>query len=157
MSVIQLKTGGEAVRKILMQEPVETSTRQQQRCIFVLQRWCVLGGGIVQLYFFFLQVNVAGKTVLVIGSQTPWLEVVLLARQVGGASVSVENVLHCQISRSPKEIITFEYIFPNIFENVIECEVSRSPKEIVTLEYGNFKSEHPLWSFIRWQEESKKQ
>ena len=62
-----------------MQEPVETSTRQQQRCIFVLQHWCVLGGGSIKVNFFY-KVNVAGKTVLVIGSQTPWLEVVLLAR-----------------------------------------------------------------------------
>ena len=61
-----------------MQEPVETSTRQQQRCIFVLQRWFVLGGAIKVNFFY--KVNVAGKTVLVIGSQTPWLEVVLLAR-----------------------------------------------------------------------------
>ena len=28
--------------------------------------------------------------------------------------------------------------------------IIRKPKEIVTLEYGNFKSEHPAWSFIRW-------
>ena len=26
----------------------------------------------------------------------------------------------------------------------------RSPKEIVTLEYGKFRSEHPSWSFIRF-------
>ena len=62
-----------------MQEPVETWTRQQQRCIFVLQRWYVLGGGSIWVNFFY-KVNVAGKTILVIGSQTPWLEVVLLAR-----------------------------------------------------------------------------
>jgi len=53
------------------------------------------------------QVVVTGKRILVIGSQLPWLEVVLLARE---------------------------------------------PKEIVTLEYGDFKSEHPTWSFIRPQE-----
>lgn len=53
------------------------------------------------------QVGVRGKRILVIGSQTPWLEVVLLARK---------------------------------------------PKQILTLEYGNFKSEHPTWSFIRPQE-----
>jgi len=50
------------------------------------------------------QVGVTNKRILVIGSQRPWLEVVLLARR---------------------------------------------PKEIVTLEYGNFRSEHPSWSFIR--------
>ena len=32
----------------------------------------------------------------------------------------------------------------------IAQNMTRSPKEIITLEYGKFRSEHPLWSFIRW-------
>ena len=77
-------------------------------------------------YFFinlYGKVGVANKTILVIGSQNPWLEVVLLAR----------SSLFC-----------FVLI-------VLKCLALRDPKEIVTLEYGAFESGHPLWSFLRWQ------
>ena len=62
----------------------------------------------------------ANKTILVIGSQNPWLEVVLLARSS-----------------------LFRIVF------IVLCLVFRDPKEIVTLEYGAFESGHPLWSFLR--------
>ena len=64
----------------------------------------------------------ANKTILVIGSQNPWLEVVLLARSS-----------------------LFRIVF------IVLCLVFRDPKEIVTLEYGAFESGHPLWSFLRLQ------
>ena len=66
--------------------------------------------------------DVANKTILVIGSQNPWLEVVLLARSS-----------------------LFRIVF------IVLCLVFRDPKEIVTLEYGAFESGHPLWSFLRLQ------
>ena len=64
----------------------------------------------------------ANKTILVIGSQNPWLEVVLLARSS-----------------------LFRFVF------IVLCFSFRGPKEIVTLEYGAFESGHPLWSFLRLQ------
>ena len=72
---------------------------------------------------FYGKVDVANKTILVIGSQNPWLEVVLLARS---------------------SLFRFVLI-------VLKCFALRGPKEIVTLEYGAFESGHPLWSFLRLQ------
>ena len=67
--------------------------------------------------------NVTGKTILVIGTQIPWIEIILLIK-------------------NPKKIVTLEY------GHFVRCTMHKAVEMFIHYSC----SEHPHWTFIRPKE-----